>query len=108
MCPVACGVTLFSRAGGADHSGVLGESGTGTEHGVELPGFTQPIESPERRDHPLLDATINAFVVNDLQILVAFGLFDAREHGIVSVVSRLKRTLLIIAKRHAKLSGMSD
>ena len=87
-------------AQGADHSGVLGEPGTGTQHGIELPAFTQPIESPERRDDPLLDAITDAFVVNDLQVLVPSGLFDASEHGIVSVASRLKRALRIIAMQH--------
>ena len=91
-------------AQGADHRDVLGEPGTGTEHGVELPAFPQPIEPPQRRNHPLLDATINAFVMHDLQILVPSGLFDAREHDIVSIVTRLKRTLRIIATCHDKSS----
>ncbi len=95
------------RACGADHSGVLGEPGTGTEQGIELPAFTQPIESPKRRDHTLLDAITDAFVVNDLQVLIPSGLFNASEHGIVSVAARLMRTLRIIATRHHKSSGIS-
>ena len=91
-------------AQGADHRGVLGEPGTGTEHGIELSAFPQPIEPPQRRDDPLLDMTINAFVVNDLQVLVPSGLFNAREHGMVSVMSRLKRTLRIIATVRDKSS----
>ena len=91
---------------GADHSGVLGEPGTGTKHGIELPAFTQPIESPERRDDLLLDAITNAFVVNDLEILVSSGFFDASEHGMASIESRLTRTLRIIATHNTKLSEM--
>ncbi len=92
---------------GADHSDVLGEPGTGTEHGIELPAFTQPIESPKRRDHTLLDAITDAFVVNDLQVLVPSGLFNAREHGIVSVAARPLRTLRIIAIHQAQSSGIA-
>jgi hypothetical protein len=62
-------------AHGADHGGLFGEFGAGSEHRVELARFTQPVEPPERRDDALLDPAAAAFVVNDLKILVAAGFF---------------------------------
>ena len=39
---------------------------------------SQLVKSPERRDHALLDTVADAFVVNDLQVLVASGLLVSR------------------------------
>ena len=62
---------------------------------------------PKRRDNTLLDALADAFVVDDLEVLVTSGFLDATEHGIVSVAAKPARTLRIIADDHSLSSAFT-
>src|SRR3972149_6931750 len=61
---------------------MLSESSTGLEQGVEFSGALEEIEPSERGDDSLLDLAVEAFVVDDLKILIATVLCDSGEPGV--------------------------
>ena len=59
---------------------LVAETGARTDQGVDLAVLSENIQPAERGDHALLDPSIDAFVLDDLKILILPGTFGADEH----------------------------
>ena len=60
---------------------MIEEPGTGVYQRIEPAARLQDLEPSERSNDVLSDLSIDAFGVNDLQVLIFSGLFDAHKHG---------------------------
>jgi len=66
-----------------DDSGLLRETGTRTDQPVDLAGLLQQVQPSQRADHTLPNATIDALVFHNLQILILPGLLDSHKHAAI-------------------------
>jgi hypothetical protein len=60
---------------------VIAELGQRLDQTIEMSRLLEHIQATERGNYPLSHSAIDAFVVYDLDVLMATGLFDASEHG---------------------------
>ena len=75
----------------AQEQDVLGEAGTGSEQTVEVAGLLEFIEPAECDEDALADAALVAGILDDLQVLAGLGFFDAKEHGVTSLIRTPQR-----------------
>lgn len=59
--------------------GMIAQVGQRLEQLIELPRLSEYVESTECSDHALPNSAIDAFVVNDLDVLILSRLLDASE-----------------------------
>ena len=71
----------FPLAMRGEHHHRLGELRARLQQGIELPTFAEPVESPQRGDHPLLASSLFPTIFNDLQIHALPGLLLTEKHG---------------------------
>jgi len=62
---------------------MLSESSTRLDQVVEFSSALQEIEPTEGSDDSLLDLSVDAFIVDDLEILIGAGLLDSGKHGVL-------------------------
>lgn len=65
---------------GIHHRDVLGESAARREEGVDVVFFLKLIDPAESGNDPSANASVEAFILDSLEILVATGLFGSDEH----------------------------
>ena len=80
-------------------SGVITQAGQRFEQLVKLPGFLEHIESAEGGDDTLAHLAVDAFVVNNLDVLIIPRLLDACEHR--ELRFRLPLRMMCICRRNS-------
>jgi hypothetical protein len=66
---------------GGDNGGLLGEAATGSDQGIDLAGGLEEIATAEGSEDVLANAAGDALVVDELEVFMGAGLFDADKHG---------------------------
>ena len=64
-----------------EHHHRLGELRARKQQSIELPALGEPVESPQRGDHPLFATSLLPAVLDDLQRHALAGLLLAKKHG---------------------------